>query len=93
MKKLLAALLVASGPVWSQATFQKGSFPVLCQTTEFVSKAIQEYKEESVWAAKEDDGVLVTLWQNRTTKSFTLVKTSPDGRISCIISSGTGFQD
>lgn len=93
MKKLLAALLVASGPVWSQGAFQKGSLPIICQTTDFVGKAIAQYKEEAVWAAKEDDGVMVSLWQNKTTKSFTLVKTSPDGKVSCIISSGTGFQD
>lgn len=93
MKKLLAALLVVSVPAFSQETFQKGNLPIICQSTAFVSKAIAGYKEEVIWASKEDDGITVSLWQNKTTQSFTVVKTSPDGRVSCIISSGSGFQN
>ena len=89
-KYLLAALAIPAGAyVYAQSEVQRASLPIVCSTTKnVISALISDYKEEPIWAGKEQDGVVVSLWVNTKDKTFTLIKTDISNKISCVISAG-----
>ena len=87
MEKYLTALLLVPTMASSQE-FREIPMPVLCGETTAITSVLMKYDEILLWSNTERDGVIVTLWQNMITNSFTLIKTEKTGKISCVISAG-----
>ena len=89
MRYLLAtALLAAALP--ASAELERQQMNVICgPTEELVSQLRDKYNEAVIWSGRETNNNLVTMWGNQDKNTFTIVKTSPDGRMSCAVSAGT----
>lgn len=92
MKKL-AIILLGFIPAVALSQVQPYNLQALCGPTLEFKKVLEEYKEEPQWSAKDGNGFLITVWENKTTKSFSLLKTNADGSISCLLASGMGYQN
>lgn len=89
MRYLLAtALLAAALP--ASAELDRQQMNVVCgPTEEMVAQLRDKYNETVVWSGHEENKNLVTIWANTEKNTFTIVKTSPDGKMSCAISAGS----
>lgn len=88
MRYLALAVLMAVS-TGASAELQKQSMGVICgPTEELISQIRDRYNESVVWNGKEDNGNLVTIWLNKEKDTFTIIKTSPDSKVSCVISAG-----
>lgn len=92
-KRLIAAgLLVTSLTCFAQLPegMSLQQQPAVCGETPRMINAIREFNESVVWASVDVDGMVVSVWINEATKSFTIVRTSKDKKTSCIIAAGEG---
>lgn len=87
MKKLLATLLLTTGIVNAQE-LSPYKLDVMCGSTHIFQKTIVKYEEELFWSRVQRSGIIVSLWYNSVTKSFTILQTSKTGETSCVIASG-----
>ena len=89
MQKLLAALALIPIMVFAQENnLKRVPMNVYCGDTKEVLAIINKFDEKMAWAAKEEDGTLVVLWENQRTKTYTITKTTSKGNITCAISAG-----
>lgn len=65
-------------------------FRAICTISEEVFKYIDESQQSLSWANVESNGYVVSLWENESAESFTLIKSEPSGDSSCIISMHDG---
>lgn len=89
MRKILMALLMS--PLIAAAGLVEREMIISCGDSAAIIAAIKTYSETPVWIAKENTGYVVSIWQNSDKKTFTMLKTNADGKISCIISVGSLF--
>lgn len=86
LNKFLAVVLFAPTMAHSQSL---GTMAVVCGPTQrVIDTLITEYNEKMKWIGVEDDDVVVSTWENSTTGTFTIIKTSKSTATSCVISSG-----
>lgn len=92
VKHLLAAALISiPAVVYSQQQRQQQEQP-LCGPTEEVATVLQqEYNESIVWVGKEESGVIVSVWQNTSAGTFTIIRSSRTSKRSCVVSHGKLF--
>lgn len=64
---------------------------VICGTTEHIMGELKKYNEKLIWSGKDSETVYVTVWQNVEEKTFSILKTTTDGKSTCLISSGQLF--
>jgi hypothetical protein len=98
MKKLLFASLMSLSTLVgaeSQAPAEppSGSFmtnlTVGCAPTMVVVTAlVDKYKEKPIWNATDEGGFHLSLWVNNETRTFTLIKSHLQKKISCVLGSG-----
>lgn len=88
MFKFLVGLLFVPVMANAQPVVVNGSMDVICSTTENVMKEILKYEEIKLWSAIESSTIVVSLWQNLETKTFTIIKTDIIREVSCVISMG-----
>lgn len=91
MAKYLMGLLFVSMNVAAQSPqppVVQGVMDIICSTTEVVSAQIKKQGEVEVWSGVEGSIIVVTLWRNLKTKSFTLTKTNIIQDITCVIGVG-----
>jgi hypothetical protein len=88
MFKYVVGLLLVAASAHAQPPVIRGSIEVVCSTTDEVNKQITNYGEHMLWSAVESSTVVVSLWQNLDTKTFTVTKTDVVRGITCIISMG-----
>lgn len=62
--------------------------PAFCGDTKTVISIPQKYNEHMFWSGEETPGVIVSVWNNLDTKSFTIIKTHLTSKTSCVIASG-----
>lgn len=93
MKKLILSLLVAIPAVAFSQNVQPYSIQVLCGPTVEFKKVLEEYREVPQWDGADGAGFVITVWENKTSKSFSVLKTSKDGTLSCLMASSMGFQN
>lgn len=88
MRYLLAtALLAVALP--ASAELERREMAIICgPTEELIAQLRDKYNEMVVWSGHEENKVLVTIWANQKKNTFTILKTSPDGKMSCSISAG-----
>lgn len=89
MHKILFALLLL--PMMATAELVEKEMTMLCGDSAVIITEIKKYNELPVWLAKESTGYTVSLWQNADKKTFTMLKTEPSGKNSCVISVGSLF--
>ena len=89
MHKILSVLLLL--PMVTTAELVEKEMTISCGDSAATIAAIKTYNESPVWLAKESTGYTVSLWQNKDKKTFTMLKTDPTGKNSCIISVGSLF--
>ena len=89
MHKILPVLLL--WPIMSSAQLIEKEMTILCGDSWTIITEIKTYSEIPVWIAKETNGSTVSLWQNKDKKTFTMLKTDPTGKNSCVISVGSLF--
>lgn len=86
MKKLLAAiLLVGSAHAQGLSPYK---LDIMCGDTDIFQKIITKHEEELQWSKVQPNGIIISLWYNKTTKSFSILQTNKTGEISCVIASG-----
>lgn len=91
---LLLAILIPPTAYAQSSNSKSGQLkilqmPVQCGPTNMITKAITDkYSEEPKWSAMGSDGLMVSLWSNEQTKSFTILKSSISEGLSCIVGSG-----
>jgi hypothetical protein len=91
MKKLIATL--AFVPSFAYAEFFNLQVPVLCGPTDKIFETLKEYKEVGEFFGIEDSGAVVTVWANRETGTYTIIKTSKtNDNISCVFGTGSTEQ-
>jgi len=94
MKKYLVPLLIL--PIVSYAQEQTlepltaTRIPVACGKTRTALEVMSKYEEELIWSGNEINGSVISVWQNKITKSFTVLKTANTGDFSCVISMSEG---
>ncbi len=89
MRYLLAIALLATS-FQASAELEKQQMNVICgPTEELISQLRDKYNEMVMWSGHEENKNLVTIWGNPEKRTFTIVKTSPDSKMSCAISAGT----
>lgn len=89
MRYLIAIALLATA-LPAAAELERQQMNVICgPTEELVSQLRDKYNEAVVWSGHETNDNLVTIWANAEKNTFTIVKTSPEGKISCAISAGS----
>jgi hypothetical protein len=89
MRYLIATALLATS-FQASAELDRQQMNVVCgPTEELIAQLRDKYGEAVVWSGHETNNNLVTIWGNVDKNTFTIVKTSPDGKISCAISAGT----
>jgi CTP:phosphocholine cytidylyltransferase-like protein len=88
--RYIAALALLLVSVHAAAEMTRETMAVICgPTEEMVSQLRDKYNETVVWNGKEPNGNLTTVWVNTDNNTFTIIKTSPDGKMSCSMSAGT----
>lgn len=88
--RYIVALVLMLVSFQASAELQKQSMGVICgPTEELISQLRDRYNETVVWNGKEENGNIVTLWLNVDKNTYTIIKTSSDGKMSCSISAGT----
>lgn len=88
MSKYFLGLIFVPLMALAQPPVEHGKMNIVCSTTEHVEQQIKKFNEMKLWSGVESPTVVVTLWQNLETKSFTLTKTEVVHGITCIISMG-----
>lgn len=89
MRKFIATLLLVPTLLFAEPKFVQGNMQIICgKTEELLTTVSQEFKETMLWTAKEKNRVIVSLWQNTDSNTFTIVKTDPYSKISCVIAIG-----
>jgi hypothetical protein len=89
MHKILFTLLLL--PALAAAELVEKEMTVSCGDSAAIVAAIKTFSEVPVWIAKENNGYTISLWQNVDKKTFTMLKTDPNGKNSCVISVGSLF--
>lgn len=88
--RYLALLALLTVSTQASAELERHPMNVICgHSEEIISQIRDNYNEVVVWSGKEPNGNLVTMWFNEDKNSFTILKTSPDAKFSCVISAGT----
>ena len=91
-KAIILAIFCLPSIAYAQST-QDLLTPVnllaLCGKTKTVLEMVFKHEEEQVWSGHEKN-ILVSVWHNKITNSFTVFKTSPDGQHSCVVAVSTG---
>lgn len=88
-KYILMLVPVVSFAQVPAGTMQRVDMPAVCGATSTVLEVIRKHDEQHVWDGKEGN-VIVSVWANDQTKSFTVMKTSSTGEFSCVIAMGQG---
>lgn len=82
MKALIAAALVVASPAMSQECIA---------TADAYTSLTQSHGEERMFIALLPDGRILEMWANKTTDTWSMFITTPNG-ISCAVGSGQGFE-
>lgn len=62
---------------------------IVCGPTEAILNTIKnEHKENVVWIGTEDKGVVVSTWMNGNKNTFSILKTTANGKMTCLIAAG-----
>lgn len=88
MIKYFLGLVFVPLMAFAQPSVQHTKMSVLCSSTEEIEKMIARHGEIKLWSAVESPTVVITVWQNLETKSFTVTKTEITRGVSCIIGIG-----
>ena len=88
MHKYFLGLLCVPLMAFAQPSVQHVKMSAICSSTEDVTKWIESYGEIKLWSAVESATIVVSLWQNLETKSYTVTKTEIVKGIMCVISMG-----
>lgn len=77
----LAVIAVSTAPALAQP---------FCAETDQIERALSEdFKESAVWEGfNPTHGVIMQLWTNSETSTWTIVATGPDGE-TCVVAAGT----
>jgi hypothetical protein len=89
MHKIFGMMLLI--PILAIAQVQPFSMDVLCGPTKLIFSDLKKYNEKVTWAGKEADNTIVSVWQNMEKQTFSVLKTSANGAVTCLISSGKIF--
>jgi len=92
VKLFIATALTLSANVTLADTFQT-EVPVICADTSTVLEGLQnEYSEEIKFIGSKDrtDTVFTTLWTNSETGTWTIVITSREEGVTCLLNEGKG---
>lgn len=91
MKKLIALLAIVPSFAMAQDFSYQGSIEILCIPTEYAFNYTREqYKEKLTFVGigTYDDQGDVSLWINEEKGTYTLMSTSKDKKVSCVLNSG-----
>ena len=89
MYKILFTLFLV--PLVASAGLVEKEMTILCGDSSTIITEIKTYNETPIWIAKEASGYTISLWQNKDKKTFTMLKTDPTGKSSCVVSVGSLF--
>lgn len=82
MKAMICAALVAASPAMAQECVG---------TADAYASLIDNYGEERLAMAMRPDGSVIELWGNKSTGTWSMFITLPNG-LSCSVGSGQGFE-
>jgi hypothetical protein len=87
--RYFVAILLLLVSFQASAELERQAMNIVCgPTEELISQLRDKYNESVTWSGREENGNVTTMWMNRDKTTFTIVKTSSDGRVSCAISAG-----
>lgn len=82
MKALILLTALAASPAMAQECIG---------TADAYASLTTNYGEERLYTAMRPDGTVIEFWANRTTGTWSMFVTLPNG-ISCAVGGGTGFE-
>lgn len=88
MKFLFTSLALALATQAQANSITSIPIPALCGKTTDVLAELKPYHEKIVWTGYEKKNVLVVVWVNELTRTYTITKTDSDNKITCVFSVG-----
>jgi len=88
MKSLLISLALLLPTQLYANSISSVPIPALCGKTSDVMLELKPYQEKIVWTGYEKKHVLVVVWVNEVTRTYTVTKTDFANKITCVFSVG-----
>jgi hypothetical protein len=88
MKKLILLLALMPSFALAQVVIPRSFMTVCSDTQSVVNVMVDKYGEKPGFIGVTKDEEIVSVWENKETGTFTIITTSVDGSISCILSTG-----
>lgn len=88
MKKLILLLALLPSIALAQVAIPRSFMTICADTQGIVNSMSNKFGEKPGFIGVTKDNDVVSVWENKETGTFTIITTSPDGSISCILSTG-----
>ena len=87
MKKLILLLVLLPSFALAQVAIPR-TFVTVCADTKSFVDTMRNYGEKPTFIGIGPENDVVSVWENKETRTFTIITTSPDGSVSCVLSAG-----
>lgn len=87
MKKLILLLALMPSFALAQVVMPR-TFVTICADTQSIVDTMSNYGEKPSFIGVGKDNDVVSVWDNKETGTFTIITTSSDGSVSCVLSAG-----
>lgn len=88
MKKLILLLALLPSVAMAQNAIPRTFMTVCSDTQSILNVIVGKYQEKTKFVGVAKDEDVVSVWVNDETGSFTIITTSSDGSVSCVLSTG-----
>lgn len=87
MKKLILLLALLPSVALAQVAIPR-TFVTICADTQSFVDTMRNYGEKPTFIGVGKENDVVSVWENKETGTFTIITTSSDGSVSCVLSAG-----
>lgn len=87
MKKLILLLALLPSFALAQVAIPR-TFVTICADTQSFVDTMRNYGEKPTFIGVGKENDVVSVWENKETGTFTIITTSSDGSVSCVLSTG-----
>jgi hypothetical protein len=88
LKIILFSLLAIPSIAFSQVFFTVPMDMLCTDTKMLIETLIKDYQEKPEFVSKDDDGKFYSLWTSKKGKTFTMMVTTTNSNISCVLGVG-----